>query len=189
VADGAVGSEGVSEDAVAHDVPEGSLTVAIDSDGLAPEEVCDVAMGGGGGGGSHGGYDGGHGACVEDVYTFVVGYPEAVIGVFSKAFAGVAKSGWMWVTVGIGGWCGWCEEGSGEAVAVVAHGTTAVGGYPDEALTVDEDVVDVVVWQSCGEVEGGDVIALEERGLSPGGNARGEQGKVDQQTLVHVFGE
>ena len=152
VADTAVGVEGIAEDAVACHMPQAALAVAVNLDGLAHQPTADITI-------AVGRSDTVHGAHVQHQHALVVGYPQALVTVFGKALARVADAA-----------AAGRQARSEKAIAVVAHGTTAIAGHPDKAATVHEDVVDIVVGQAGGQVEAGDVITLQQRRLRPTGN-------------------
>ena len=147
----AVGGKSISVDAVARHVPQGTLRVAVHPDRLLCQQSAHIALPVGRHGAAHGVQVGHH-------HTLVVGRPQPLVAVFGKALARVADAA-----------VGRFRTQAHERISVVAYGTASVAGHPDEALAIDKDMVDVIVWQSSCQVETRHVVPLGKRILCTGG--------------------
>ena len=130
----------IAVDAVARHLPHCSLRVAIHlhrsasqhaTNGSLATRRCHPA----------------HRLQVHDHRALVVGYPQALMAVFSKpqTRATVALMRRL------------------KSIAVVAHRSTSKAGHPDKSLTIHKDMVHVVVRQSARQVKARHIIAFKQR--------------------------
>ena len=77
--------------------------------------------------------------------------PQALVSVFGKAFTWITRHLRQAV-----------QHGHRKRVAVVTHGSPAIGRYPYEALAIGKYLVDVVMRKSCCQIQTGNVIPVRQ---------------------------
>ena len=134
--------KGIAEDRVTRYLPERILAVAIDPDRQSAQHTADVTV-------LASGCRTTHGPHVYHIRSLVVCDPQATVFIFRNTFAGITAPPMR------------IRQGGGhKREAVVTHGTTAIGGDPDETLAVNKKLVNVVVRKTCREVERSHLIML-----------------------------
>ena len=94
---------------------------------------------------------------VQHLGELIEGYPQPLVMVFAQVAARVALQ--LPAVV--------AHAKVKRGVAVVAHQSAAMRGYPDEAIAVGHDVIDKVCGQSVGHVQAQHVVALGQWVLRP----------------------